>query len=518
MKEKYGDLELRLEGKKEKDVRMGYYPEGDLGMGRDTMKHFIKTYRNSKKYIVSELPSPMYHEAGVLPFMGCSPLRDSIVEVDIWLNGNNASSIMHKDAFNQLNCLYNGTKVWKLISFEHEDKVYKRFEPEARVGGFSMINVSAVDLLRYLKFAEVPWQYTVLNAGDCLYLPGSMYHQVQSYGSHNLAVSLLFRRLQFANDTRVDFGKCANESLNVETLDKFEPDWAYIGTGMMSMGNSGFDAHRILISDLYSRKTGKLSKKRILKLLSLKSKLKKKEPKEHAKRVYQKLTRTIGSKNPPSEMMLSNKSFIREIALEFEAIEPSNTYDMEYSFVDLKKNLKKALKPYFTAHNRGKSFDPEPDYDPGDIERAQRLDYQTRMEEINKADDPRAIDEQDFEDLRELVEELRDDDDDDDDDDVRKDEKRHSLQDEKFEKHANKLPESVPRDESDESSTNNYRLGRNERLNSPEYNKTGSEKRKANVEEDTDNGNIISRDLRSSESSAKPEKSYNIGSGKKDEL
>ncbi len=96
----------------------------------------------------------------------------------MWMNGNNASSIMHKDAFNQMNCLFNGTKKWKLIAWKYEKKIYKKRVYPPQFSGISKINVSAVDLIKYPLVAEVPWQYTVVNAGDCLFLPGSMYHQV----------------------------------------------------------------------------------------------------------------------------------------------------------------------------------------------------------------------------------------------------------------------------------------------------------------------------------------------------
>merc|ERR1711993_182283 len=46
--EKYPDFELRLEAKTEKE---GYVPVGDVGMGRDTMKNFVKTYHQTNKYV-----------------------------------------------------------------------------------------------------------------------------------------------------------------------------------------------------------------------------------------------------------------------------------------------------------------------------------------------------------------------------------------------------------------------------------------------------------------------------------
>ena len=71
---------MRLEGHKEKAAGRPF-PEGDVGLGRDTIRHFINTYRNSHKYIVSELPKKMFHEVKTLPFFGCSPYKEHITEV-----------------------------------------------------------------------------------------------------------------------------------------------------------------------------------------------------------------------------------------------------------------------------------------------------------------------------------------------------------------------------------------------------------------------------------------------------
>eukprot|EP00794_Sanderia_malayensis_P006811 gene6811-7580_t len=451
LKEKYGDMVLRLEAKYEKETRMGHYPEGNLGIGRDSLDYFIDTYRTSNKYIVSELPTPMYHEVSVLPFLGCGAFKDQIVEVDLWVNGNNATSLLHKDAFNQLNCLYNGTKKWLLIDYKHEDKLYKAYAPKGKVSGVSLLNVSAIDLLRFPKFAEVPFQSTLLQPGDCLYLPGSMYHNVRSTGSKNLAVSLLFRRMQFKKNKSLDFGECANKHLDFQTLDKYQIDWPYNGKGEMSMGNAGFDVYRNVILKFYSKK-GKLSLRRIYLVWKGFSD-EQMVTEENAEKMYEKIVSLYGSENVPTEEMLANKTLMREIALMMEPLEPSNTYNLEYSVIsaeDILKVLRVCLKrgngkgsrelftklytenlhgtkkyakqfldkvigndtEYFTIkeinanlrntvepyERRGNGTEPEEPkgYDVGDIARAKVRDYKERMKLINEEDDPSIFSDEDI--------------------------------------------------------------------------------------------------------------------------
>lgn len=158
--EQYGDLELRLEAKKEKQ---GQIPKGDICLGRDTMKKFLQDYKQgADKYVVSELPTPMWHEVNVPPPMSCGDFLTNYVEIDLWINsdlgkkGKGGSSILHKDAFNTVNCVLNGTKEWKLIELKYNDYVYQSWEGplDAGYGGFSLINTEKVGYVTKLKISQ----------------------------------------------------------------------------------------------------------------------------------------------------------------------------------------------------------------------------------------------------------------------------------------------------------------------------------------------------------------------------
>ena len=71
--------------------------------------------------------------------------------------------------------MINGSKQWKMIEFKYENMVYKAWEPGNQIGGYSLINVDSVDLLKFPKIASVPWSYVEVNAGDCLFVPKSKY-------------------------------------------------------------------------------------------------------------------------------------------------------------------------------------------------------------------------------------------------------------------------------------------------------------------------------------------------------
>jgi len=40
-----------------------------------------------------------------------------------------------QDALNQMNCLYRGTKHWKLFEYKYEKWIYKHWEEEDMIGG-----------------------------------------------------------------------------------------------------------------------------------------------------------------------------------------------------------------------------------------------------------------------------------------------------------------------------------------------------------------------------------------------
>ena len=69
LKETYPKLELRMEGRKEKQSKV---PQGDIALGRDTLKHFIDTYhqKDVNKYVVSDLPTPLYKYVKIPPPLG----------------------------------------------------------------------------------------------------------------------------------------------------------------------------------------------------------------------------------------------------------------------------------------------------------------------------------------------------------------------------------------------------------------------------------------------------------------
>ena len=70
------------------------------------------------------------------------------------------------------------------------------------------------------------------------------YHQVSSYGTHNVAVALLFSRLDGVDN--IDFSGC-DKTLRYKPLSEMDLDWKYLGHGNLSMGNTDLESVRYVV-------------------------------------------------------------------------------------------------------------------------------------------------------------------------------------------------------------------------------------------------------------------------------
>nr|XP_004226487.1 lysine-specific demethylase 8-like [Ciona intestinalis] len=196
LKEHYGELEMRVLRLDEKKDDGMLAPLGEKYYGRDTIRHFVDHFQSeeSNSYMVSELPAQMYKEFPVLPSIGaCGEFTRNFIEVDIWWNKGGSSSLLHEDSNDQLNCQLIGSKQWKLAEPQYTKWVYEQEENGKDAdGGASLFDPMAVDLIKYPDIVKVPWTNVTLHAGDCIFIPKSHYHQVNSFGNNSLAVVIQF--------------------------------------------------------------------------------------------------------------------------------------------------------------------------------------------------------------------------------------------------------------------------------------------------------------------------------------
>jgi len=342
LSEKYGDMEMRIEGKKEKHSGI---PKGDVCLGRDRLKTFLSEYKKgANKYVVSELPTPMWGEVKLPACASCGELVRNMVEIDVWMNsdtgkkGKGGSSIIHKDAFNTMNCVLKGKKEWKLVELQYNDYMYQAWEgPMDRgYGGYSLINPDKVNAKRFPNVGEIPrWQFTTINEGDCFFLPSQMWHQVKSYGVENRAVAFLFS--QFTGRTELNTTDCKEKEEPV-FLSDVDVDLQYPGTGVMYMGHNELESVMAeLRKSLVSKKKGYVTKKRVYTMIIMNHDVANKVQDKllhKARSMYEHFLELAGGiKENMNQSFVDNlkRHEVRPCYKWMFPTEPSNSYEHEYS-------------------------------------------------------------------------------------------------------------------------------------------------------------------------------------------
>ena len=177
--------------------------------------------------------------------------------------------------------------------------------------------------------ATVPWSFTTVHKGDCLFLPKSMYHQVKSFGTMNTAVAILFSRFDKPSERKPSYSDCPSEFL---PLSKIDVDWQYPGKGAMSMGYPELSEIRDHLIQLVGGSSEKLYQ-RIVQAVDLKD--------FHPLNATEKARQLLALLNEGDSNKKVNKKFIKQLprsllrkaAFLVEPVIPSNTYEYEFFYI-----------------------------------------------------------------------------------------------------------------------------------------------------------------------------------------
>jgi len=55
-----------------------YVPATEIGLGRDTIRHFTRTYKEMNAYVISQVPMPMEKDIAIPPCLQCGNFARSI--------------------------------------------------------------------------------------------------------------------------------------------------------------------------------------------------------------------------------------------------------------------------------------------------------------------------------------------------------------------------------------------------------------------------------------------------------
>lgn len=153
-----------------------------------TFHQFVKRYNTTDMYMVHGLPKHIRSDVIIPPPLQCDPVLNNVIDVVTWFSSGGTKSVLHNDDVDNLNCLYRGNKTLIFLNPHDDEDMWNRVIDRPN-GGYSALDVDAVDFTKYPDLAKVRYAKIDMTAGDCLYIPYRWYHQVNSFGS-NLAVNL----------------------------------------------------------------------------------------------------------------------------------------------------------------------------------------------------------------------------------------------------------------------------------------------------------------------------------------
>lgn len=184
-----------------------------------SLKDFLGVYQRKNVYATGTLHPDMETHFRMPPFMFRGGLTRRLWDTNMWFSAGGTSSLIHADAFENVYCMFSGTKTWQIVSPEHR-KVVNRIEMGwvptpgyAKDKGWLIRHLDpvAMDLQRFPGWATVPYLNATLEAGDCMFLPSYWYHYVHSSVGRNLAVNFWFHPPLQSESGDVNMTPCAGD-------------------------------------------------------------------------------------------------------------------------------------------------------------------------------------------------------------------------------------------------------------------------------------------------------------------
>eukprot|EP00729_Bicosta_minor_P002877 gene2877-11076_t len=185
-----------------------------------TLNQFINRYTDEDLYTIWDITSlPMHvalNQLTLPPPLRCGGYQHALTKAQLWFSSGGTRSVFHVDGIENMHCTLDGSKTFYLVEPSFQDLIEQRGSQDdgkADVGAgnagndtnsfgwdfsgdCSVANMSALDLSKYPGFASLPYSKVELLKGDCLYIPASWYHVVETPRAvRSLTINVWFRAL-----------------------------------------------------------------------------------------------------------------------------------------------------------------------------------------------------------------------------------------------------------------------------------------------------------------------------------
>ncbi|XP_022093115.1 uncharacterized protein LOC110980592 [Acanthaster planci] len=212
LQEKYGELDVLVEVKRE---------NREIRPRRMKLAEFLKRYLTDDVYIVSLIPLEMAHEVKVPDSLLCGTFKRRLLETNLWMSSGGTASVIHYDADHNIHCLLAGRKDFIMIDPKYSKELEITEEHHMTGSGYSKLDVDMINLFEHQDVGKVPWRWSTLKPGDCIYIPAGYLHQVRSY-SRSISATILF-----ASEPTFDQSDCENATFEYTDLSQVRVMWTY---------------------------------------------------------------------------------------------------------------------------------------------------------------------------------------------------------------------------------------------------------------------------------------------------
>lgn len=226
LKDTYGNLDVHVAVKKEVLTS---------GPKKMPFKKFLKEFNYEDWYLSNFVPLEMMKEL-VLPSCLKCGFRRWLMESEIWMSSGGTCSLLHSHADHDLHCVLSGRKDFILVDPKYKTSLSYHDKPPYVGSGYSDLDTDRINMFKHKSVADVPWIWSTLRAGDCIFVPAGHLHQVRSFGRSISSTN------HFSPSPDIVFDECEKVKLN-EVLPLSEAGflWTY-SDGKLLLSNSRLSA------------------------------------------------------------------------------------------------------------------------------------------------------------------------------------------------------------------------------------------------------------------------------------
>ncbi|XP_059155180.1 uncharacterized protein LOC131940532 [Physella acuta] len=193
--EKYGNLDVEV---RHRSVRKRDRIETTEEIIK--FKKFLYDYMYDDCYLATAIPTPMMQELPFPKCVRCGTIGKSLISAHLWMSSGGTSSLIHSHDNHLLYCVLFGRRDFILIDRSHKKYVDFVEDYPGSLSGHSNINTYRLNMYAFKNIGRVPWIWSTLYPGDCIFVPAGYIHHVRSLG-RSLSLTIEFATMVDFDDT-----------------------------------------------------------------------------------------------------------------------------------------------------------------------------------------------------------------------------------------------------------------------------------------------------------------------------